>query len=43
MKPGHDIIPPRPVDGQVFVCSSCDFTATFVVLPDGLPGEWVTS
>ena len=36
----HDTVPAEPVDGQVFTCW-CGDTATFVVLDDGQPGEWV--
>lgn len=36
----HDQVPPAPNNGDVFTCS-CGYSATFVVLDDGLPGEWV--
>lgn len=35
--------PGAPVDGERFYCPGCGYTATFVVLPDGRPGEWVSS
>lgn len=37
----HDQTPAEPADGDTFTCSRCGDTATFVVLDDGLPGEWV--
>lgn len=36
-----DSVPLSPSDGTEFECSHCGETATFVVLDDGLPGEWV--
>lgn len=36
----HRLAPENPVDGQVHTCT-CGFVAEFVVLDDGLPGEWV--
>lgn len=34
-------VPEQPADGDRFFCPGCGYTATFVVLPDGRPGEWV--
>lgn len=34
-------VPAQPVDGERFFCPGCGYTATFVVLDDGRPGEWV--
>jgi hypothetical protein len=34
-------VPADPSDGDVFTCPRCGYSATFVVLDDGLPGEWV--
>jgi hypothetical protein len=36
----HTLVPDAPVDGQRFACS-CGETFEFVILQDGLPGEWV--
>lgn len=36
----HDQVPSDPSDGYRFTCG-CGYTCTFVVLDDGLPGEWV--
>lgn len=33
--------PDNPQDGDTFTCSHCGYTATFVVLNDLQPGEWV--
>ncbi|WP_370246918.1 hypothetical protein [Nocardioides sp.] len=38
---GHDEVPADPANGEVHRCSRCGHTAEFVVLDDGLPGEWV--
>ena len=37
----HTQAPPDPVDGQQFSCG-CGVAFEFVVLDDGLPGEWVS-
>lgn len=34
--------PEDPKDGDRFECPNCGYHATFVVLGDGLPGEWVS-
>jgi hypothetical protein len=34
-------VPANPQDGDTFACPHCGYAATFVVLDDGLPGEWV--
>lgn len=36
-----DQVPNNPTDGARFTCSRCGDAAEFVVLDDGLPGEWV--
>jgi hypothetical protein len=36
----HDQVPNEPEDGQRFTCA-CGYVAEFIVLDDGLPGEWV--
>lgn len=36
----HDLVPESPQDGDVHECW-CGDSATFVVLDDGHPGEWV--
>lgn len=38
----HDQAPDDPKDGDEIACS-CGYRAVFVVLDDGLPGEWVDS
>lgn len=40
-KHDHDLVPENPEDGDVHTCSKCGVTHEFVVLDDGLPGEWV--
>jgi hypothetical protein len=40
IRDGHDQVPENPADGDEFTCSCCGHTCTFVVLDDGLPGEW---
>ena len=37
----HDQVPANPQDGDRFSCA-CGYSAEFVVLDDGLPGEWVS-
>lgn len=39
----HDQVPDSPADGDRFTCSCCGVSFVFVVLDDGLPGEWVSS
>lgn len=36
----HAQVPVAPSDGDTFTCP-CGYVCTFVVLEDGLPGEWV--
>lgn len=36
----HEQVPANPSDGDRIVCA-CGYSAEFVVLDDGLPGEWV--
>lgn len=38
---GHAQAPTDPADGDRFTCEGCGYSAEFVVLDDGLPGEWV--
>lgn len=38
---GHDQAPADPTNGMTFVCGGCGAKFEFVVLDDGLPGEWV--
>lgn len=38
---GHAIVPANAQDGDRFTCARCGYSAEFVVLNDGLPGEWV--
>lgn len=35
-------VPTAPVNGQRHYCPACGYTAEFVVLDDGKPGEWVS-
>jgi hypothetical protein len=37
----HPQLPSDPSDGDKWVCPSCGVSYEFVVLNDGLPGEWV--
>ena len=37
----HDDVPSEASDGDRFTCSHCGAAFVFVVLDDGLPGEWV--
>lgn len=39
----HTQAPENPGDGDSFTCSQCDVSYVFVVLDDGLPGEWVSA
>jgi hypothetical protein len=34
-------VPDTPQDGDRFTCPRCGYSAEFVVLDDGKPGEWV--
>lgn len=34
-------VPTSPQDGETFTCPRCGYSAEFVVLDDGKPGEWV--
>lgn len=42
MAHSHDQVPDNPNDGDTFTCSTCGHSEVFVLLDDGLPGEWVT-
>lgn len=42
MASGHDQVPANPADGDAFTCSHCGVSFVFVLLDDGLPGEWVS-
>lgn len=35
------LVPTDPEDGDVFTCPKCGSAATFVLLDDTHPGEWV--
>lgn len=37
----HEQVSDEPADGDRFHCEGCGYSAEFVVLDDGLPGEWV--
>ncbi len=37
----HAQAPTDPADGDTFTCPRCGLTFQFVLLDDGLPGEWV--
>lgn len=41
MPHGHAQAPTDPPDGARFSCERCGLAYEFVVLDDGLPGEWV--
>ena len=41
-KDSHGEVPIDPSDGDRFICPRCGYTAEFVVLDDGLHGEWVS-
>ena len=41
MDHGHDQAPANPRNGDRVTCARCGYSAEFVVLDDGLPGEWV--
>jgi hypothetical protein len=38
----HVQAPDDPQDGDELTCPCCGYHAVFVVLDDGLPGEWVS-
>lgn len=40
---GHALVSSDPADGDTFTCPHCGIVMEYVVLDDGLPGEWVTT